>query len=803
MVKKKNFIVILSIVLIIVLSGFVVYKYSPFQQTVFPDPPSCTEVDSSSATIYQGEQECTPTPGDFERIDFVVTCGSLTLGTGTPSCSPQYAETSGWIASGASAFCFSVTSNQCCKVSYTIEYCPECDDGDTFCDDPDTYTCDGGEWDSGEEIVGKCGNDCNSDSDCGTNQYTSGNYCYNGNVVKDYITYDCYSDECDEDTTQEIQETCAYGCSNNLCIVGECVNGEISCVSTPGNYRVCEANNWVDYGITIGQCGVNCINGETSCLGIIPKICTNSVWINQDPTIGICGVECIDGTSFICEGTSTSECNSYIWQDMGKIEGQCGYTGKYLLGENELVAMETFTGGATISRTSTRYPIVSFIYILPAVVIDSADDSVTTDRGIYDNLDEGQTLQIPVTQVWSVFYVILNNYQLPTLCDIIDVDTGECTHINPGITTVCSYGTFDPSLGLCVIQPESSIICPEGGVYDVTQDVCIFNPPLQAVCPENSVYNVNSGMCEYTSEEAFCNDGFDYNPTTGKCESYPESQINCPGGYAYDEGTDMCIRYPLEDIICPLGSTFNIDTDSCEYHPIEEYVCQLGFAYNSESGNCELTPAESVLCDIGTYDEVMNLCVYEPALSTVCNPPGILTYFADSESYACIYTPSTIEICPPGSTYNIEIYMCEYIPDNTIICRDDFVYNINTGNCEILSQALCIQGTYDFDKHACVYSPNMEYLCINGEIKYDNDGVASCVVTYEESVICPEGFVFNSDSDKCERHPDYWTTGIMPDDFDIATLWEDYTIYIIIGGILLIVIIIIVIAIVNGRKKKK
>jgi hypothetical protein len=522
--------------------------------------------------------------------------------------------------------------------------------------------------------------------------------------------------------------------------------------------------------------------------------------LRESCTYGCSNGACVTGEcntgDFKCEGTTYYECINSNWANQGKVEGECGYTGKYELGPNQLVAMESFSGGSTISRTSTRYPIVSFIYILPPIVIDADDNSVSTDRTIYDELDDGKTLQIPTSQVWSLFYVIENNYQLTTICDVIDVETGQCAKINPGVVIACSEGQFDPSLGLCVVQPESRIICPEGGRYDVAQGVCIFNPPLQAVCPEGSIYNVNTEQCEYSPDTAYvCDIGFNYNPSTGKCEKYPDQQINCPGGYAYDQAIDMCIRYPDERIICPIGATYNFITDKCEYTPPESYVCQIGFIYNPSTGKCELKPAEQIICGIGTYSENLDLCIYEPQTSIVCSK-GILTEISPG-NYACIYTPETIEKCPTGTTYNHLTDKCEYYPETAYVCEGGFTYNPSTGKCEIEIQVVCIQGTYDSEKRACVYEPNMEYLCINGELTYET-GKAKCIIYPEQSIICPRGFTYDEVSDKCIIYPDYWTAGIKEEIEKISwdNIWEDYKILIILGVAVFLLLILI-----GGRKR--
>jgi len=576
-----------------------------------------------------------------------------------------------------------------------------------------------------------------------------------------------------DESTDTKTITCEYECNENSdCGTNEYIGNKYC---KDGNvfqkYRTYTCNNFnCDYSDNeqlISTCSAGCLNG----------VCLQT--------------ECSIGDEK-CEGTTYYTCISNKWVSQGKVIGKCSYSEKYTLGENQLVAMESFYGGSTISRTSTRYPVINFVSILPTIIMDSTSNSVMTDKTIYTTLDNGGTYQIPLDQTWSLFYIIENNYQLPTVCDVVNVETGLCTSINPGIVTICSEGQFDASLGLCVIQPESSIVCPEGGRYDTSQGLCVFNPPLQAVCPEETVYNVNTEKCEYTpATSAICDGDYIYNSVTNKCEKYPESQINCPSSYAYDLSTDKCLKYPSTLTICPVGSIYSSSSNSCEYTPSSTYVCQTGFTYNSNTNKCEYIPSQEIICGIGTYDSTKNVCIYEPQTSAVCNK-GVLTQIGDN-NYACIYTPETIEKCPTGSTYNIETDKCERFPSSSYICESGFEYNEETSMCEVNVQIVCLQGTYDDSKKACVYSPNMEYLCINGELTYSG-GDAKCIITPEASIVCPEFWTYNSQTDKCEKYPDIEETESKLENIIITALLS------IVGLILFMLLILFLL---NKRKKRK
>ena len=538
---------------------------------------------------------------------------------------------------------------------------------------------------------------------------------------------------------------------------------------------------WDNKGAVVGECGVNCVSAS-NCPSdeVVDTFCNINQIMKQTKQYSCSNYNCVSSEKTEVVETCIISCN--ILDDVPTCDVS---SEKFKLDTNQLVAMETFAGGATLSKLSTRYPVIEFIYILPTIVVDADSNSLSTDVTIYHRLDEGQTIQIPTSQVYSLFYVIENNYQLPTICDVVDVTTGQCAKINPGIVIACSEGQLDPSLGLCVVQGESHYICPEGGYYDAVQSRCIFHPPLQAVCESPSVYNVNSEMCEYSPDtEYVCESGFVYDLNSDKCMKYPDKQINCPSSYAYDLNSDKCIRYPDERIICPVGTVFNLNTDRCEYSPPVEYVCQIGFNYNEITKKCELRPSNEIICDIGNYNEVKNICEYEPQISPVCSK-GILTDIGNN-NYACIYIPESVADCPTGTTYDITRDKCISYPDVYNKCPTGTTYNSNTDLCEGELQINCVQGDYNIDKNACVYSPNLEYLCINGDLTYV-DSIPQCMIIPMEIIVCSNGWNYNSVTDRCERYPDYWE---YKSQFNLENLWEDYKIAIIIFGALMFLILI-------------
>ena len=421
--------------------------------------------------------------------------------------------------------------------------------------------------------------------------------------------------------------------------------------------------------------------------------------------------------------------------------------------EKEMLAEETFSGGLSgqaISIYSFRYPVVKFCYNHPIIVTDANTRTSEARTTPYSKLSNQETMIIPANQTWTFYYVVEVNEQIPVVCDVDEVlKDGTCQSPSLGIIHICSEGQFDASLGLCVVQPESKVVC-EAGRYDVVQNKCIYNPPIQAECPDGSIYNVDLDKCVYTPDlEAVCPegttfnpdklvceytpdqinvclDGYVYNPNTNKCEKTPDSNILCQEGFIYNRDTGKCEAYPDNTIICQIGYTYDPETKKCIKYAETEILCQKeGATFNAEKGYCVLNPPTEFVCEKGILSEDKLSCIYQPDFQIEC-----LNGLYDSELDKCIVTPDTQLNCPSGYTYNSNSGYCERTPDHTLICP---------------------QGTYDSEKDACIISPDIQYLCINGI--YDEEQKV-CVIYPAETIYCRPNFVYDQESEMCVRYPD-------------------------------------------------
>lgn len=138
-------------------------------------------------------------------------CGSWTnQGCGANDCSlSQMYQTRSCTPSGCD------TESQCI------------DDTSCDCSSHAGYNCYNGDvyW------YNSCGNMEEKKEECGTSGYTGSNYCYNGDVYRDYVTKSCNAGSCTSSTTKNKQKECVGGCTEERCKVEVC---ETAC-----NYGKC------------------------------------------------------------------------------------------------------------------------------------------------------------------------------------------------------------------------------------------------------------------------------------------------------------------------------------------------------------------------------------------------------------------------------------------------------------------------------------------------------------------------------------------------------------------------------------
>jgi len=438
--------------------------------------------------------------------------------------------------------------------------------------------------------------------------------------------------------------------------------------------------------------------------------------------------------------------------------------------QNDLLVGESFAGGQTINKFSLRYPIKSFCRAHPTIITHDATKTSETSTNVPEQLLNGSSVTISSGDTMTIFYVIENNYQLPTICDsnnnlALDVNSnlsiGTCKS-TLGFAYICSQGQYDALRGVCVVQPQSQTICAQG-VYDVLSGMCIYNPPINVDCGSNSCfYSVDRNICScYTQNEFVCPTGFTLKqPTQTQC-----TQIG---------GTwQICPQCPIDKICpseicspqCSIGQKCTWDSplitdcqhanatiinNQCHINGITVTVCPTGTTYNGNLDRCISTPATVDKCSDGSTPTINNItgakeCIKLVPTITLCNTNGAV--IVDNKCY--INGTQTI-VCPTGATIvNGQCYI-----NGAVIVSCPAGYTLTNGKCYTNGTTItvCPSGSaFDALLNKCVYAPAVTTVCSDGAlvVKNPTTGKDECISYPQRFISCPGNYTYNQAIDKC------------------------------------------------------
>jgi len=235
----------------------------------------------------------------------------------------------------------------------------------------------------------------------------------------------------------------------------------------------------------------------------------------------------------------------------------------------------------------------------------------------------------------------------------------------------CPSGyTWNESRGKCIVSP--TFVCP-AGTYNSTLGLCVVTP----MCENGGILNGTLDKCQANMSSA-CATGYTWNSTSSKCEAAPV----CQSGASYNASSDACLADKV--ITCPSGSAYNSIAGLCQGD--KRYNCGLsGFVYDSGAGLC----VEAVSCpDGGTINATRDMC--EILLGSASCPAG--------QTFNT--TNDTCEIAPPctqGGTYSPERDRCEIAA--TVDCPTGYSWDYTSQVC--YSAPACVDGTYDATLKKC------------------------------------------------------------------------------------------------------
>jgi len=357
---------------------------------------------------------------------------------------------------------------------------------------------------------------------------------------------------------------------------------------------------------------------------------------------------------------------------------------------NQLLAGETFSGGKTISKDSLRYPPVGFCKAHPSIITSDNSKQSITSTNVYDDLQNGKSVIIASDETLTLFYIIENNNNLPTICDsnenlALDSNNVDVCLSTIGFTYLCSEGQFDALSGTCVVQAKSNTIC-EKGRYDVNEDVCIFNPPVQVDCGDSTAYySIDQDKCIKVPE-------FNYICPEKYTFYEPENQITCTleGGI-----WELCSQCPSDKICaeaickpkCSLGQ-------SCRFEPDLKIICNDSSAKVNSAGECEVEGEKTIVCpDDANWNRLTETCNYKPDEIIICD--GYIQKDIFTGNDKCIIEPEKYISCADDFVYNADLNKCVpsiivYEPETNdfVIYREVRIGCVDDSECEVLDKGL-------------------------------------------------------------------------------------------------------------------
>lgn len=360
-----------------------------------------------------------------------------------------------------------------------------------------------------------------------------------------------------------------------------------------------------------------------------------------------------------------------------RVQNTCDYKA------NQLLAGETFNAGTTITKTSTRYPIAGFCRAHPAVITDGALKQSTTSTNVQQDLLDGKSVTVGAGQTLTLFYIIDNNANLPTICDstkslALDVNSNTTVCKSTlGFTYLCSAGVFDALSGTCVVQPTSATIC-EKGRYDVEQDKCVYNPPIQYDCGSDSaVYEVDRNVCvEYVKEAISCNQDYTlYKPNQAECESSALGGVwqTCPQCPA-----DKVCPTSICEARCSVGVTCIAPTSAIS-------ACYANNGTISTKGTCKITvegiTSSYSVCGNGEkFNALKKQCEAPTTVDKICLDGSTPTRNEITQALECVVNVEKFKDCPTSQVYNQEQDRCVDKIQVYDSARDDTVLYSETRN---------------------------------------------------------------------------------------------------------------------------
>jgi hypothetical protein len=261
------------------------------------------------------------------------------------------------------------------------------------------------------------------------------------------------------------------------------------------------------------------------------------------------------------------------------------------LGNTELLVAQTFAGGRVISTSSFATPFKRFCAAVPAVVTDANTQGSYTDLQLYWNLAQGQSVTVPASTTYTLFWATDQAPQIAYQCSanfIYDGGAQKCIASN-AFAYVCGADSSFVD-GKCVTQP--AIFCPINTTYDAAKNRCMATDAI-IDCTASGYPNA-----QWDSGRSACV----WQPPITILQG--ETKYVCPDGVTIaDQVSGTC---PVEGVlvsVCTLGGVWEESTHTCVKElapeirvPAAQYDCSAydtlsgAASYNTSTGLCDVAP---------------------------------------------------------------------------------------------------------------------------------------------------------------------------------------------------------------------
>lgn len=300
---------------------------------------------------------------------------------------------------------------------------------------------------------------------------------------------------------------------------------------------------------------------------------------------------------------------------------------------------------------------------------------------------------------------------------------------------------LNPNSGQC--EPDPNGACPDGWLYNEATGQC---DPGDGGCPEGTTPGANG--CE-PGDGNTCPAGWFYDEASGSCQppANDDGGGACPAGYFFDRTINCCSPIPSDNVGCSPGFYRAAATNDCQ--PIDQNGCPDGTVYNRYEGGC--------VHDFGTDDQ-------GDTADDGCRLEG----YVRNDNGQCVPGDTPVQrivnACGDNAYYDEQLGQCVTLEEGD--CGPGYRRNPVSNTCVPTDGpgSGCAAGYYFNERYnCCVATPGGdESYCLGTDQTATgrtlsaytqpsatgfNYGTGYCNPTGEQQ--CPEGFVFDSQTQSC------------------------------------------------------